>query len=86
MRTYKGFSIGDQVTVKETDEAYDNFGDITPDMIGTIKAFPPKVRIVKGRLLDNLPYFAYVVFDKTKGIHNNRYRGGIDICNLQKIK
>lgn len=86
MKKYKGFSIGDRVTVKKTDTAYNGFGNITSNMIGTIKAFPPKVRIIKGELFDSLPYFAYVVFNKTQGIHNNHYRGGIDICNIQKLR
>jgi hypothetical protein len=72
--------------VKQPDEAYDNRGTITPDMIGTIKSFAPKVRIIKRPpLLDGLPYFAYVEFDRIADEkHQNHFRGGIDICNLKK--
>jgi len=27
---YRGFKVGDRVTVKETEEAYDRIGNITP--------------------------------------------------------
>lgn len=85
MKTYKGFKVGQRIRVIRDDEAYDNRGVITPDMVGTIKSFAPKVRIVKGPpLYDGLPYFAYVEFDKIADeLHGNPYRGGIDICNLQ---
>jgi hypothetical protein len=86
MDKYKSFSIGDRVTVKQNDEAYDKHGTITPGMLGTIKNFAPKVRIVSGEIKDRLPYFAYVVFDKTLGVHNNPVRGGINLCNLVKVK
>ena len=86
MKTYKSFKIGQRVRVKLEDEAYDNQGTITPDMVGTIKSFAPKVRIIKRPpLYDGLPYFAYVEFDKIADqVHDNHYRAGIDICNLQK--
>lgn len=86
--TYKRFTIGDKVSVKETDKSYDNGPDITTEMTGTIKSFPPKVRKVKGPLFDNGDYFAYVEFDETYISHGRTYkiRGGIDICNLKKVK
>lgn len=85
-KTYKGFTVGDIVSVKETDSSYDHGPDITPEMTGTIKSFPPKVRKVKGPLFDNKDYFAYVEFDDTYESHGRTYkiRGGIDICNLRK--
>jgi hypothetical protein len=97
MNAYKGFKVGDRVSVKQPDEAYDNRGTITPDMIGTIKSFAPKVRVMKRPpLLDGLPYFAYVEFDKIaedNGVpaffgqrwNSKHFRGGIDICNLKKV-
>lgn len=88
MKTYKGFKVGQRVTVKKPDEAYDKLGTIEPGEPGTIKAFPPKVRIVKGEVFDGLPYFAYVEFDRvdeTHPPHRNCIRGGIDICNLMKV-
>jgi hypothetical protein len=87
METYKGFKVGDRVHVKVTDDSYDNQGDITPDMLGTIKNFAPKVRIIKRPpLLDGLPYFAYVEFDKIADeVHQNHFRGGIDICNIRRV-
>lgn len=86
--TYKKFSLGDRVSVKETDSSYDSGPDITPEMTGTIKAFPPKVRKVKGPLFDNRDYFAYILFDETYTLEGRTYpiRGGIDICNLKKIR
>jgi hypothetical protein len=86
MNTYKGFKVAQRVKVITEDEAYDNQGKITPDMVGTIKSFPPKVRIIKRPpLYDGLPYFAYIEFDKIADqVHGNHYRAGIDICNLQK--
>lgn len=86
--TYKKFKVGDQVSVKQTDHSYDSGPDISPDMTGTIKSFPPKVRKVKGPLYDNGDYFAYVEFNNTYENHGRTYhiRGGIDICNLKKIK
>ena len=86
MEKYKKFKIGDRVSCKHPDKAYDNQGNITPDMIGTIKNFAPKVRIInQPPLFDTLPYFAFVVFDKIADeIHQNHFRGGIDICNLKK--
>lgn len=86
MKTYKGFKVGQRVHVKQSDEAYDNQGAITSDMIGTIKSFAAKVRIIKRPpILDGLLYFAYVEFDKIADeIHQNHIRGGIDICNLVK--
>jgi hypothetical protein len=87
MKTYKGFKVGQRVRVKRPDEAYDNQGAITPDMTGAIKSFAAKVRIIKRPpILDGLPYFAYVEFDKIADeVHQNRFRGGIDICNLRKV-
>jgi hypothetical protein len=84
--SYKKFKIGDQVSVRQPDEAYDGAPQITPNMIGIIKAFPPKVRKVKGPLYDNGDYFAYVEFDNTYERNGRTYtiRGGIDICNLRK--
>jgi len=91
--SYKGFKVGDRVSVKKTDTAYDDAKDITPDMVGTIKAFPPKVRKCIGPLYDRGDYFAYVEFDKTyqittasEEIRTHQYRAGIDICNLNKVK
>lgn len=86
--TYYQFKIGDRVSVKEQDEAYDDAPPITPNMVGTIKAFPPKVRKVKGPLLDNKDYFAYIIFDEkyTRGNHTYDIRAGIDLCNLKKVK
>lgn len=90
---YKGYKIGDRVSVKETDTSYDRAENVTPDMVGTIKAFPPKVRKCKGPLFDRGDYFAYIEFDNTytraaKGAEPRtyQYRAGIDICNLRKIK
>lgn len=87
MKTFKGFKIGDRITVKNPDISYDNNGMITTSDVGTIKSFPPKVRIIKRPpLYDGLSYFAYCVFDRiTDEIHNNHLRGGIDICNLNKV-
>lgn len=83
MNAYKGFKVGDRVTVKMNDKAYDDGPTITPGMVGTIKAFPPKVMIVKGPVFDGLPYFAYAEFDAIiDHVHGNHVRGGIDICNL----
>ena len=85
MKTYKGFKAGQHVRVRHDDIAYDGRGAITPDMEGTIKNFAPKVRIVKGPIYDYNPYFAYVEFDKIADEqHGSHYRGGIDICNLQR--
>jgi hypothetical protein len=86
MKTYKGFKIGDRVTVKITENAYDR-ETLTPDMIGTIKAFSPKVHLCQlSEINDRLPYFAYVEFDKTfNPPHNNHIRGGINIKNLKKV-
>jgi hypothetical protein len=95
MTSYKGFSIGDQVSVKVAEEAYngdvirknypDESGMVESGMVGTITAFPPKVRMTEvSETTDALPYFAKVVFDKTFGPHNNPYEGGIDIKNLVK--
>jgi hypothetical protein len=86
MNTYKGFKIGDRVSVKISEEAYDRTGLITPDMKGTLKSFAPKVKIIPVSITtDGLPYFAYVVFDKIYDpIHNNHVRGGVDIKNLKK--
>jgi hypothetical protein len=91
--SYKGYKVGDRVSVKATDSAYDSAGDITPDMVGTIKAFPPKVRKCIGPLYDRGDYFAYIEFDNTythtfQGFkpRTYQYRGGIDICNLRKFK
>jgi hypothetical protein len=67
--SYKGFKIGDRVSVKKTDTAYDGAGSITPDMVGIIKAFPPKVRKCIGPLYDRGDYFAYIVFDSTYTRH-----------------
>lgn len=75
-QTYKGFKVEDKVSVKQTDTAYDDVGEVTPDMVGTIKSFPPKVQKVKGLLFDGGDYFAYIVFEDR--------RAGIDICNLIK--
>lgn len=88
MNAYKGFKTGDRVSVKISEEAYDQAGLISPDVVGTINGFAPKVRIVPISLTtDGLPYFAYVVFDKIYDlIHNNHVRGGVDIKNLKKIK
>jgi hypothetical protein len=85
LESYKGYKVGDRVTVKQQEEAYDTRRPITPGMIGTVKSFPPKVRMCKGPLKDGLPYFVYVEFDEVFGIHNNHVRGGINICNLQKV-
>lgn len=86
--SYKKFKVGDRVTVKQKDESYDSAPDIMPGMVGTIKSFPPKVRIVKGPLYDRGHYFAYVEFDATyedEGKHTHNIRGGIDICNLRGV-
>jgi hypothetical protein len=85
---YKRFAVGDKVSVKQPDTAYDQAPDITPDMIGTIKAFPPKVRKIKGPLFDRGDYFAYIEFDKTRtiGEHTHNIRAGIDTCNLRKVR
>lgn len=87
VKTYKGFKIGDRVGVKVEEPAYDT-GTITTTDIGTIEAFPPKVRIIKRPpTMDGLPYFAYIEFDRVVNpVHNNKLRGGVDICNLKKIK
>jgi hypothetical protein len=84
--TYKGFKVGDEVSVKETDQAYDQAPSITPDMVGIIKAFPPKVQKCRGHLFDNGDYFAYIEFNNTYtvGLHTHNIRGGVDICNLKK--
>jgi len=84
---FKGFKIGDRVSVKVDEPAYDT-GTMTTTDAGTIKAFPPKVRIIKRPpLYDGLQYFAYVEFDRiVNPIHNNKLRGGVDICNLKKVK
>jgi hypothetical protein len=88
MKTYKGFKVGDRVKVKLPDEGYDLGKEILQSDIGTIKSFPPKVRIVKRPpLFDSLSYFAYVEFDRiVDKVHNNKLRGGIDICNLKHAK
>jgi len=75
-QSYRRFNVGDRVSVKQTDTAYDSTPPITPDMVGTIKSFPPKVCKVTGPLYDSGNYFAYIVFDNA--------RAGIDICNLKK--
>lgn len=90
--SYKGFKIGDRVSVKQSDIAYDDAPPITPAMIGTIKSFPPKVKKCVGPLYDNGDYFAYIEFDgtytKTTDCETRlyHYRAGIDICNLRKVK
>ena len=86
--SYKGFKVGDKVTVKQSEPAYDHAPDITPDMIGVIKAFPPKVCKCKGPLHDNGDYFAYIEFNTTYTVGQRTYniRGGVNICNLKKIK
>jgi len=90
--SYKGFKIGDRVSVKQDDVAYDDAPPITPNMIGTIKSFPPKVTKCVGPLMDRGDYFAYIVFDGTyaKTSHSETkiytFRAGIDICNLRKVK
>ena len=88
MDIYKGFEVGDRVQVKATDEAYDNCGAIEVTDVGTIKSFAPKVRIIKRPpLFDGLPYFAYVEFDRVVDVvHGNKLRGGVDICNLKKVR
>jgi hypothetical protein len=88
MQTYKGFKVGQRVSVKLQDEGYDTGEEILPTDVGTIKSFPPKVRIIKRPpLYDGLSYFAYVVFDRiVDKVHNNKLRGGIDICNLRHAK
>ena len=78
LTAYAGFSLGDKVSVKATDKAYDTGSPITPDMIGTIKAFPAKVQKVKGPLYDRRDHFAYIQYENA--------RAGIDICNLIKVK
>jgi hypothetical protein len=87
LKTYKGFKVGDRVRVVVEEPAYD-VGTITTTDMGTIKAFPPKVRIIKRPpTMDGLTYFAYIEFDRViDTIHNNKVRGGVDICNLKKIK
>jgi hypothetical protein len=91
--TYKGFKVGDRVSVKENESSYDRGPEITPDMIGTIKAFPPKVRKCKGPLHDRGDYFAYIEFDSTYksgsiGMSERTYsiRGGVNICNLKRVR
>jgi hypothetical protein len=86
--SYRKYKVGDRVTVRSTDVSYDSAPDVTPGMVGTIKAFPPKVRKVKGPLFDSGDYFAYVVFDSTytQGGHTHQIRAGIDICNLKKVR
>jgi hypothetical protein len=85
MDKYHGFKIGDKIRVKISEPAYDLQTVLLSD-VGIIKRFAPKVRICKGETLDNLPYFAYCEFNRiVNPIHNNRLRGGIDICNLVKI-
>jgi len=86
--SYRTYNVGDRVTVKSTDDSYDNAPKVTPGMVGTIKAFPPKVRKVKGPLFDSGDYFAYVEFDSTytQGEHTHQIRAGIDICNLKKVR
>lgn len=88
MLTYKGFKVGQRVSVKVPENGYDTGEEITTDDVGTIKAFAPKVRIIKRPpLYDGLSYFAYVEFDRiVDKIHNNMLRGGIDICNLKHVK
>lgn len=83
---YKGFKLGDRVSIKKAEHSYDDAPNITPFMVGTIKTFPPKVIKVPGQSGD---YFAYVVFDETysdRGGHIHNIRGGIDICNLSRAK
>jgi hypothetical protein len=89
METYKNFKVGDRVSAKQEEESYDGFGLVKPDDIGTIKAFPAKVRMTKGPLNDGLPYFAYIEFDRTVQhpiCLNGKYRirGGFDLCNIRK--
>jgi len=85
--SYKRFKVGDKVSVKEPEKAYDKAPDITPDMVGVIKAFPPKVCKYKGPLHDKGDYFAYIEFNTTYtvGLHTYNVRGGVNICNLKKI-
>lgn len=85
---YKGYKLGDRVTVRQTENAYDSLGDIPPGMIGTIKAFPPKVRKFKGPGHDSGDYFAYVEFEGTasRGARTYQLRGGVNMCNLKKVK
>jgi|WetSurMetagenome_2_1015567.scaffolds.fasta_scaffold105324_5 hypothetical protein len=78
-QSYRQFKVGDRVSVKQTDTAYDDESPVTPDMKGTIKAFPAKVYKVKGPLFDSGDYFAYIVFD-------NNVRVGVNICNLRKLR
>jgi hypothetical protein len=85
--SYKKFHVGDRVSVKMSNPAYDSAPPVTPDMEGTIKSFPPKVCKVSGPQYDRGDYFAYVVFDKFYGDkkHQTNIRAGIDICNIRKI-
>jgi len=86
--TYRGFKVGDRVTVKQPERAYDSVGWIQPGMVGTIQAFPPKVVKRRGPGHDSGDYFAYVVFDDYSRIRGRDYRlrGGVNIINLQKVK
>ena len=90
MEKYKNFKVGDRVSVKQEEESYDGYGSIKPEDVGTIKAFPPKVRICKVPLNDGLPYFVYIEFDRV--VQHPKYplnksclRGGINLCNLRKV-
>jgi hypothetical protein len=86
-QTYKKFKVGDLVSVRNTDSSYDHGPEITPEMTGIIKSFPPKVCKVKGPLFDNGDYFAYIEFNETYESYGRtcQVRGGIDICNLKKV-
>jgi hypothetical protein len=83
LKAYKGFKIGDRVTIKEMELAYDTKHPIQPGMVGTIKAFPPKIWKRKGPLHDSLPYFVYIEFDERyDDVHKNHIRGGVNMCNI----
>lgn len=80
MEKYKGFKIGDAVTVREPQRGYySDKEDIIPGMIGNIMAFPAKVTQFKGAV-DRSMYFAKVIFVEVGK------EAGILIPNLKKVR
>lgn len=80
MEKYKGFKVGDTVTVRSPQKGYySDKEDITPGMIGNIVAFPAKVtQSVESP--DRSMYFAKVIFSK------DGKEAGIRIPNLKKVR
>ena len=83
MRHFKGFEIGDKVSVKIPSRIWYSHKKFSKGMVGKIAGFPPKVckpKVCKPEI-DGLDYFALVDCEE----NGKERRTGVDMSNLVKV-